>query len=171
LQELKIAGLSIEGRSLAEILSVSPDWWTPTAKVKAVVGIVLGLRFAHSFGLIHGHLTANNIFFDGDHRVQITDFGLDGRDSTARWGIGGFSGEGWTPQADIRAFVSLLFEIVVGNRVNLLDDVNSEGIAHSGVPEIVLDIIDAIESHRESERSLNCGWSGFSRGFGIYSLG
>jgi hypothetical protein len=47
-QELKIARLFVEGDSLAEILSVNPDWWIPTAKVKAVVGIALGLGFAHS---------------------------------------------------------------------------------------------------------------------------
>jgi hypothetical protein len=158
LQELKIARLSIEGSSLAEILSVNPDWWTPTATVKAIVGIILALRFAHSFGLIHGDLTVNNIFFDSDHRVQIAYLGLiglEGRDGTARGEIGGFLDEGWTPQMDIRAFVSLLFEIVVGHRATLLDDVNNEGIVHPNVPEIVLDIIDAIRSDRRPKCSVN----------------
>jgi serine/threonine protein kinase len=77
-----------EGDSLAEILSVNPDWWNPTTKVKAVVGIALGLRFAHSFRLIHGHLTANDIFFDSDHRVQIADFGMIGLDGGQRMDTG-----------------------------------------------------------------------------------
>jgi hypothetical protein len=54
---------------LAEILSMSPDWCPPTAKVKAIVGIGLALQFAHSFGLIH---------HDSDHRVQMASFGLIG---------------------------------------------------------------------------------------------
>jgi serine/threonine protein kinase len=47
-------------------------------KAKAVAAIALGLRFAHSFGLIHGSLTASNILFDADHCIQIADFGLFG---------------------------------------------------------------------------------------------
>jgi hypothetical protein len=62
LQEFKIAGLSVEGGSLAEILLVGPDSWTPKAKVKTIVGIGLGLQFGYSFGLIHGDLTATSIF-------------------------------------------------------------------------------------------------------------
>jgi hypothetical protein len=39
--------------------------------VKAIVGIVLSMRFAHSFGLLHGHLTGDNVLFDEDGLVQI----------------------------------------------------------------------------------------------------
>jgi hypothetical protein len=46
--------LAVEGGSLAEVLVTKPEWWTSTAKAKAVAGFALGLRFAHSFGLIHG---------------------------------------------------------------------------------------------------------------------
>jgi hypothetical protein len=73
-RELKIVRLYLEGCSLLEVLSVNPLWWTSTVKAKAIAGIVLGLRFAHSFGLLHGHLTGNNIFFDSDHCIQIVDF-------------------------------------------------------------------------------------------------
>jgi hypothetical protein len=55
-RELKIVGLYSEGSSLTEVISANPIWWTATAKAKAVAGIVLSLRFAHSLGLIHGHL-------------------------------------------------------------------------------------------------------------------
>jgi serine/threonine protein kinase len=64
----------LEGCSLAEVLRVNPVWWTSTVKAKAVTGIVLGLRYAHSLGLIHGHLTASNILFDSEHCIQIVDF-------------------------------------------------------------------------------------------------
>jgi serine/threonine protein kinase len=158
LQELKIAGLSNESCSLAEILSVRPDWWTPTAKVKAIIGISLGLRYAHSFGLIHGDLTANNIFFDSNRRVQIAYFGLIGlerREAMIKWEIDGFSDEGWTPQVDVRAFVSLLFEIVVGHPVTLFGDGNTEEIVRQQVPKVVLDIIDAIRIDRRPKCSIN----------------
>jgi serine/threonine protein kinase len=63
LQELNIVRMYLEGCSLLEVFSVNPKWWTSTVKAKAVAGIVLGLRFAHSLGLVHGHLTGNNILF------------------------------------------------------------------------------------------------------------
>jgi hypothetical protein len=72
--ELKIVGLYSEGSSLSEVISENPIWWTATAKAKAVAGIVLALRFAHSLGLIHGHLNSKNICFDLDHQIEITDF-------------------------------------------------------------------------------------------------
>jgi serine/threonine protein kinase len=94
-------------------------WWTSTVKAKVIAGIVLGLRFAHSLGLLHGHLTASNILFDFNHCIQIVDFlpilrevgESQGEEGTQ---LGGFSREGWTPQKDIQAFASILFEIVVG---------------------------------------------------------
>jgi serine/threonine protein kinase len=72
--ELKIVRTYLEGCSLLEVVSVNPIWWTSTVKAKAVAGIVLGLRFAHSLGLVQGHLTTNNILFDSDHCIQIVDF-------------------------------------------------------------------------------------------------
>jgi serine/threonine protein kinase len=72
--EVKIVKLYWEGPSLSEVISKNPVWWTATAKAKVIAGIVLSLRFAHSFGLIYGHLTSQNIVFDVDHRIQITEF-------------------------------------------------------------------------------------------------
>jgi serine/threonine protein kinase len=54
-RELKIVRTYLEGCSLLEVVSVNPIWWTSTVTAKAVAGIVLGLRFAHSLGLVHGH--------------------------------------------------------------------------------------------------------------------
>jgi tRNA A-37 threonylcarbamoyl transferase component Bud32 len=73
-QELKIVGTYLAGSSLSEVLSVNPDWLTLTVKTKVVVGIVLGLRFAHSLGLIHGRLSTRSIVFDSDHCIQIVGF-------------------------------------------------------------------------------------------------
>jgi serine/threonine protein kinase len=116
-QGLKIVRKCFGSHSLSEILSTSPNWWTPTAKAKAVVGLVLGLRFVHSLGLLHGHVTGNNVFLDEDGVIQITDFctnsssSLEGHQS-AKTDIGGFSGESWTQKADVQAFAGILSEIV-----------------------------------------------------------
>jgi serine/threonine protein kinase len=62
-RELKIVRMYLEGCSLLAVVSVHQLGWTSTVKAKAVARLVLALRFAHSLGLIHGHLTSNNIFF------------------------------------------------------------------------------------------------------------
>jgi serine/threonine protein kinase len=138
--ELKLVRLHVDGPSLSEVISVSPEWWTATAKAKAVAGIVLGLRFAHSLGLVHGRLNSRNILFDEDHRIQITDFHpirLEMRENENKGQIGGFSGERWTQKTDLCAFSSVLFEIVVGQPVN--DSI----FVPTSVPPFVLDIIEA----------------------------
>jgi serine/threonine protein kinase len=104
-QELKIVRLYVEGISLAEVISTSPVWWTATAKAKAVARIVPGMRFAHSLGLIHGHLNSMNILFDSDHQIEITDFGVMGEEveeneSGRSVGVGGISGSDWSPKID-----------------------------------------------------------------------
>jgi serine/threonine protein kinase len=101
LQKLNIVRLYLGGYSLSEVVSIRPVWWTSTVKAQAVAGIVLGLRFAHSLGLLHGHLTGNNILFDSDHCIQIVDFhpigfefGESESESEEETQLGGFSGEG-----------------------------------------------------------------------------
>jgi serine/threonine protein kinase len=132
-RELKVMGLYSEYVSLSEVIAVSPRWWTPTAKAKAVAGLVLGLRFAHSFGLIHGCLTTKNIVFDSNHQIQITNFlnCLSGREFC------GFSVEGWNAATDVRGFVSLLFEIIVGHPAN------DEMSIPADVPNFVSEMIEA----------------------------
>jgi hypothetical protein len=39
----------------------------------AVVGIVLGMRFMHSFAFVCGNLKPSNIRSDASHRIQIVD--------------------------------------------------------------------------------------------------
>jgi hypothetical protein len=39
------------------------------SKRKAVAGLVLGLRFGHSLGLIQGYWTTNSILLDLDDRM------------------------------------------------------------------------------------------------------
>jgi serine/threonine protein kinase len=144
-RELKIVRLYLDGCSLSEVVSVNPKWWTSTVKAKAVAGIVLGLRFAHSLGLVHGHLTMNNILFDSDHCIQIVDFnpialevGESENESEREEGtqLVGFSGEGWTAERDIQAFALILYELVFGSPPQ------SEVSIPMGIPNFVSRIIE-----------------------------
>jgi serine/threonine protein kinase len=103
--------LHASGLSLADVLANPPAWWTPTAKAKAVAGIALALRFAHCLGLLHGAVKAGNVLFDADRRIQLADFSVI-RLETGE--VEPFSGEEWTPTADVCAFASLLSEIAIG---------------------------------------------------------
>jgi serine/threonine protein kinase len=110
-RELKIARLHASRGSLADVLSNPPAWWTPTAKAKAVVGIALALRFAHGLRLLHGAVKADNVLFDADRQIQIADFSPIRLESGE---VEPFSGDEWSPAAEVWEFASLLFEIAVG---------------------------------------------------------
>jgi serine/threonine protein kinase len=109
-REWKTARLHASGGSLADIFLNPPAWWTPTAKAKAVVGIALALRFAHGVGLLHGAVEADNVLFDADRRIQLADFSAI---RLERGEVEPFSGEKWSPAADVSAFASILSEIAV----------------------------------------------------------
>jgi serine/threonine protein kinase len=117
LQAVKIVRSYMSSSSLSEVISISPEWWTQMAKAKAVAGLVLSLWFAHSLGVLHGHLTGNNILFDLDGRIQIADFCVqclaeqEGH-SGVRSDVGGFFGGDGTPKADVLAFAEIFSEIV-----------------------------------------------------------
>jgi hypothetical protein len=75
-----------------------------TTKAKAIAGLALGLRFGHSLGLLHGHLTSNNV-----NRLAEQDW-----NNSEKVDIGGFSEKCWTLMADIREFAEILSVIAVG---------------------------------------------------------
>jgi serine/threonine protein kinase len=112
--------------------------------VKAIVGIVLSMRFAHSFGLLHGHLTEDNVVLNEEGLIQICDFCEQslsevGGNSEAMVEVGGFSGEGWRPAADVRGFAEVLSRIVVG-------DSGEESRSRLSVPRFVLEMIERGQS-------------------------
>jgi serine/threonine protein kinase len=140
LQELQIVREYSSGGSLSEVISASPEWRTPTAKVKAIVGIVLSMRFAHSFGLLHGYLTANNVVFNDEGLIQICDFCVEslsevGANSESMAEVGGFSGEGWRPAADVRALAELPSKIVISHSAE-------ESCCSLSVPACVSEMIE-----------------------------
>jgi serine/threonine protein kinase len=145
--------LYVEGISLAEVISTSPVWWTATAKAKAVAGIVLGIRFAHSLGLIHGHLNSRNIFFDSEDRIEITDFGVicedvEENERDRNVCVGEFSGARWSPKIDIEGFALILIEIILGHSATQSDVSNGQVIFSADVPIFVLEMISAKQSSR-----------------------
>jgi hypothetical protein len=112
--------------------------------VKAIVGIVLSMLFAHSFGLLHGHLTGDNVIFDHEGLIQNCDFCVKslseiGCNSEAMAEVEGFSEEDWRPAADVRAFAELLSQIVIA-------DSTKECGGSLSVPEFVLNIIERGQS-------------------------
>jgi serine/threonine protein kinase len=131
-RQLKTARLYADEPSLANVLSNPPEWWTPTAKAKAVVGIALALRFGHGFGLLHGVVKAGNVFFDADRRIQIVDFSPI-RLETGK--VEPFVGEKWSPAGDVCAFVSLLAEIAVQPAPAAFPEFVSAMIEDGRVPE------------------------------------
>jgi hypothetical protein len=150
--ELKTVQLYLEGCSLAEVISVDPAWWTSTAKAKVIAGIVLGLRFAHSHGLVHGGLTTKNIVFDCDDCIEIVDFkGIEMKvgetEDEEETQLGGISSVGLIGKIDVHAFASILFEIVVGVPAN------DETSVPTTIPGFVSRIIESslrLESERET---------------------
>jgi serine/threonine protein kinase len=144
LSVMKIVVMDFGDNSLSKIVSRSPSWWTPTGKAKAIVGVVLGLCFAHSFGIFHGHLTGNNIFVNEDGVIQVTDFGLnDSGDlechDESEVDIVGSSGASLIRKADIRGFTRIVSEIVFGRSAE-------ECCSCSGIPSYVLEMIERGES-------------------------
>jgi hypothetical protein len=59
----------------------------------------------------------------------------------------GFSNEGWNPTTDIRGFVSVLFEIIVGRPPN------DEADIPAGVPILISDMIETGFSSEMGRRS------------------
>jgi serine/threonine protein kinase len=144
--------------TLSEVLLASPHGWTATTQAKAVVGLVLALRFVHSLGLLHGNLKASNVLFDADGCIQIADFcmnRLSGRDSSdSGIGMGGFYGEEWTPKGDVRGFALILFEMIVGHLVTETEAAKEITTVPLEVPMFVSEIIrEELSTNSKSGKS------------------
>jgi serine/threonine protein kinase len=112
----------VEDCSLAEVISVSLVWWTATAKAKAVVGLALALRFAHSLGLLHRCFASNNILFDPDVS-PTTSIPRDVPQFISKIIEAGLSSESKTQ----RSFRDI-FEALKRNDFEIMADVDSEEV-------------------------------------------
>jgi serine/threonine protein kinase len=155
--ELKTMRLYADGSegSLADVLLNEPVWWTPTAKAKAIVGIALGLRYAHGHGLLHGSVKASNILFDGNHRIQIADFSPIRLYNGSVAPFSGAEGAEWSPAIDISGFASLLSAIAVDRTANssissicAMDD----PLHNASVPAFIRTIIEMGQSPKSHDK-------------------
>jgi serine/threonine protein kinase len=139
-RELKIVRVYDGFDSLEKVLQTSPSWWTATAKSIAIVGIVLGLQFVQSFGIIHGDVQPSNILFDESHRIQIVDIFRYRSDSHkqesrqgSRWSAPEVvSGESLTRKSDVFSFALILLAIVVGHHDFQKPEGDEDGCVFSG---------------------------------------
>jgi serine/threonine-protein kinase len=105
------------------------EFWNPTGKAIIICGIVLGMRFVHSKGYIHGDLKPSNILIKTGGRALISDFGTsrlasDDVKPTTDWGTVRYSAPEMllpdgvcTTKADIFCLGLVLYEILTGSAV------------------------------------------------------
>jgi serine/threonine protein kinase len=104
--------------------SESPPLWTDGCKARSIAGIVLGMKFIHSKGLIHQDLKPENILFDDHHRIRIADFGssriFEANVTMTDVGTPLYMAPEvptchYTNKVDVYSFGMILYEIVVGD--------------------------------------------------------
>jgi serine/threonine protein kinase len=123
LTNLKIATLFSEFGSLEKVIAERRSWLTPTAQSKTIASIVLGMQFAHSLGCVHGSLKPRHIIFDQNQIAHIEYLDLkeveELVDDDDRDVITDEDQEDPAQIIDVFSFISILVEILVGDRVNV----------------------------------------------------
>jgi serine/threonine protein kinase len=119
-----------ENGSLASVLKRARDgsklnFWNPTGRGLIIFGIVLGMRFVHSCGILHRDLKPSNILINDLGHALIGDFGVSAFDwddgtMTAETGTVNYAApeqfreEEPTNKIDVFAFGLIAYEIFVG---------------------------------------------------------
>jgi serine/threonine protein kinase len=106
-----------------------PSFWNPTGIGIVICGIVVGMRYVHSRGLIHGDLKPANILLNEKGHPLICDFGSSRFESDAATPLPDtgtvcyaapeqyLEGAALTSKVDIFSFGLLLYEVLVGSPV------------------------------------------------------
>jgi hypothetical protein len=107
------------GTSLREIITGSPkDWFNETEKAKVVCGIVLGMRFVHSRGIVHRDLRPETVIIDEDNCPRIGGFwGVDMEPGKSKYTAPELVDGKISPAADVYGFALILYELIVGTSV------------------------------------------------------
>jgi serine/threonine protein kinase len=124
LKEAKIMTEFMPNGTLEDIITAEKRI-SPTKRAKIVCGIVLGMRFMHSKGVIHRNLKSLNIYLDGLWRPRIGssyfltyDESLPEHVETTRYMAPEcFEERGSTKMMDVYSFGLILYEILVGRSV------------------------------------------------------
>jgi serine/threonine protein kinase len=116
----------ISGGSLKQVLAFpmsQPRWWTSTQKAITIAGIVMGMIYVHSRGIIARNLKPENVLLDDDHHVRICDLWSSRftEQEVMVWSanppiyLAPEVNEGsYGPKADIYSFGLIVYEIVAG---------------------------------------------------------
>jgi serine/threonine protein kinase len=104
-----------------------PSFWTPTGIAIIVVGIVHGLEFIHSKGLVHRDLKPANFLIDKSGRCYVGDLGsvrllegatrLSDDKSTIKYAAPELYAREYAAKVDVFSFALVLYEILVGRAV------------------------------------------------------
>jgi serine/threonine protein kinase len=104
-------------------------WWDATAQSKAVIGLIAGMAYIHSMGVVHRDLKPANVFIDENYEVRIADFGRARKvdlDMTAAPGTAltqapeTYEDGGYTNKIDVYSFGVTLY--LLWSDANKLDD-------------------------------------------------
>jgi serine/threonine protein kinase len=104
------------------------NFWNATGRAIIICGLVLGMRFVHSRGIMHRDLKPSNILLNEAGQTLIGDFGTsryESDDATFTGETGTvtyaapevYNGEPYTSKVDIFSFGLILYEILVGSPV------------------------------------------------------
>jgi serine/threonine-protein kinase len=116
-------------RVMEQVQRTPEEFWNPTGKAIIICGIVLGMRFVHSKGYIHGDLNPSNILIKTGGRALISDFGTsrlasaDSKSATEAGTVHYSAPELFLPdcacttKADVFSFGLVLYEILTGSAV------------------------------------------------------
>lgn len=120
---------------LEEVLRKAPDHRPPPSQwLEIANGVLAGLEFAHSHGVIHRDLKPGNIWLRGDRSPRIGDFGLALLAGTRLTRAGLMMGTAAymppeqatggeiTPRSDLYSFGCVLYEMVAGRPPFLGED-------------------------------------------------
>ena len=119
----------VRGGSLSVVLEDPARflWFNSTGRTIVVVGIVLGMRYVHSQGLLHRDLKPSNVLLDEHHHAQLCDFGSS-RSSSREFTMTGLppvtlyyaapelcdEDADYNEKIDVYSFGVMLYEIATG---------------------------------------------------------
>lgn len=130
------------GGSLAGF-SREDEWESPEAALRVVDDVGQALSYAHSRGIVHGHVNPGNVLLDEERNAYLSDFDVDGagdapaRSATSAWcAPETVAGEPSTPRSDVfglGALASHVLGVDLGHP--------AVGTAWPGLPSDVVDVL------------------------------
>src|SRR5688572_12586167 len=128
----------LEGGDLGQMRGRSFESWS-----RAADDVAAALEALHARGLVHRDLKCANVFFDGEGRARLGDFGLAALAGTVTTGGSPYNaspqqlrGEPAQPLDDLYAFGALLYELISGYPP-YYPDITRDRVLQDPVPPLV----------------------------------